>query len=107
MKVVRHPAGLALHLVGISSNPLYSIVFYSNNNSTIYVYSINGQLLDFFCDKTGFIYAMKIIPSSNSTETLVRLLVNLDLSQWPKGAVCLGVTFLEVEEEGQVAERWQ
>ena len=67
MRTIRHPSGLPIHFAHISTNPLYSVVFYSKENSTVYVYSINGQLLDSFCEKTGFIYNMSVLRSSNST----------------------------------------
>jgi hypothetical protein len=41
--------GLPIHLAQITTSPLYAVVFYSKNNSTVYVYSINGQMLDSFC----------------------------------------------------------
>ena len=48
MRVIRHPAGLPVHLVRLTVSPLYGVVLYSKDNSTLYVYSLNGQLLDSF-----------------------------------------------------------
>jgi hypothetical protein len=49
VRTIRHPMGLPIHLAQITTSPLYAVVFYSKNNSTVYVYSINGQMLDSFC----------------------------------------------------------
>jgi hypothetical protein len=67
MRTIRHPTGLAITFAHITTNPLYGVVFYSIENSTVYVYSINGQFLDSFCEKTGFIYNMNIVKGTNST----------------------------------------
>lgn len=62
---------LPIHFAHITTNPLYAIAFYSKENSTVYIYSINGQFLDCIIEKTGFIYNMRIIRSTDSTECLV------------------------------------
>jgi len=49
IRTIRHPSGHPINLAQITTSPLYSVVFYSKDNSTVYVYSINGQLLDHFC----------------------------------------------------------
>ena len=49
MRVIRtlqHPTHAAVHLARVSTNPLYALTFYSREDSTVYVYSINGQFLD-------------------------------------------------------------
>jgi WD40 repeat protein len=67
VRTIRHPTGLAITLAQITTSPLYSVVFYSKDNSTVYVYSINGQMLDHFCEKTGFVYNMAVLRSTDST----------------------------------------
>jgi hypothetical protein len=71
IRTIHHPHRLPLQFAHISTNPLYSVVFYSKENSTIYVYSINGQYLDSIQDKSGFIYNISILKSTDSTECLV------------------------------------
>lgn len=46
IRTFRHPSNLPIHFAHITTNPLYAIVFYSKENSTVYSYSINGQYLD-------------------------------------------------------------
>jgi len=40
-----HPNGLPVNEIIISTNPLASIVLFSNQEGLIYCYSINGQLI--------------------------------------------------------------
>lgn len=63
---MRHPTGLPVTFAHITTNPLYAVIFYSDENSTVYSYSINGQYLDSFCEKTGFIYNMSIVKDSKA-----------------------------------------
>ncbi len=68
-----NPAYLPLHYAQITTNPLYAVVLYSRDNSSIYVYSINGQFLDSIIEKSGFIYRLSVLKSTDSTECLVIL----------------------------------
>jgi hypothetical protein len=58
----------------ISTCPLYSIIFYSRENSVVYVYSINGQFLDSICEKGGFADHMHVLKCSDFSECLVLML---------------------------------
>lgn len=60
-----------MHFAQLSTNPLYAVLFFSRENSTVYVYSINGQFLDSVQDKSGFVYGMSVLPATDSTECLV------------------------------------
>lgn len=57
----------------ISTCPLYCIVFYSEENSVLYSYSINGQFLSSFEDTTGFIYNMSVLQATDHCEYLTYL----------------------------------
>ena len=72
---MQHPNNLPIHFAHITTNPLYAVVFYSKENSTVYSYSINGQFLDSVIEKTGFIYNLSILKATDSTECLVLFLV--------------------------------
>lgn len=67
LRKIRHPNNSPIHLAHITTSPLYAVVFYSKDNSTIYVYSINGQMLDSITEKTGFIYNMNVVRGTDST----------------------------------------
>lgn len=75
IRTFHHPSNLPIHFAHITTNPLYAIVFYSKENSTVYIYSINGQFLDSIIEKTGFIYNMRVMKATDSTECLVFLLL--------------------------------
>jgi hypothetical protein len=82
IRTIHHPNRLPLQFAHVSTNPLYSVVFYSKENSTVYVYSINGQFLDCIQDKSGFIYNLSVLKSTDSTECLVYLNAQRELFVW-------------------------
>jgi hypothetical protein len=71
IRIIHHPHRLAIAFAQISTNPLYSVVFYSKEDHMIYVYSINGQFLETIHEKSGFVYNISILKSTDSTECLV------------------------------------
>jgi hypothetical protein len=62
-----NPNCFSVSFCHISTCPLYTIVFYSKENSMIFSYSINGQFLEGINEKTGFVYNMSVLKSSDST----------------------------------------
>jgi WD40 repeat protein len=74
IRAFHHPSNLPINFAHITTNPLYAIAFYSKENSTVYVYSINGQFLDSIIEKTGFIYNLSVLRATDSTECLVSAL---------------------------------
>jgi hypothetical protein len=57
----------------ISTCPLYCIVFYSEENCTMYSYSINGQFLASLEVPSGFIYNMSVLKATDYSEHLAYL----------------------------------
>ena len=64
MRIFENPSRLSVSFSVISTCPLYSILFYSHDDGKIYSYSLNGQFLDEYEEKSGFLYNFTMLSSS-------------------------------------------
>lgn len=72
-KVLFHPDGLPINRILLSFQPFGSIIFYSEQNCKLYVYSVNGQMLTVKKFKSSRITDIGISSDCNNMDFLVRL----------------------------------
>lgn len=82
LKSLIHPDQEPVYGVILSSCPLPTIVFYSNQNQTIYSYSINGQLLEKVKDDAVVLNNFQVCKNRVGLDILVIFLKNIILKNF-------------------------
>lgn len=70
-RVLFHPDGLPINRILLSFQPFGTVIYYSEHNSKLYVYSVNGQQLAVKKFKSSRITDISISTDSNNMEFLV------------------------------------
>ena len=81
-RILYHPDNMPVHKMVLSLQPFGSLVFYSEEDGKLYVYSVNGQQLSSRKFKEGRLTDLQISADSNNMEFIVSPFLTLGIRQF-------------------------
>mmetsp|Transcript_11172 Transcript_11172/g.9550 ORF Transcript_11172/g.9550 Transcript_11172/m.9550 type:complete len:269 (-) Transcript_11172:505-1311(-) len=71
MRTIHHPDKLPIKTVALTSSPLPSVLFFSDEDRSLYSYSINGRLLEQLVEESQHMMSPLILKDLNFNEVFV------------------------------------